>query len=303
MRPVPLLVALSAVIAITTALVLAGANSEAKSAVPHSTVTPVAAAAKSTSTTPKPTPTAQAPMPPPSAVAQQVQQAVQAVVPGASVGLLVVDTSTATTVTSLNANQQFYSASVVKLLIALDAINSANGSPDQNTQDELQQMLSNSDDSIADQLWENDGGDDIVTRMVSLLGLTNTAAPGDDTQWGETEMSAQDVITTYHYITTTLAEPGRDLILNALSNASQTAADGFDQYFGIPDGLPNVPWAIKQGWMALDSAIVLNTTGLVGPNQRYEVALLTSLPADTSWATGSKALTAGAAALASVVSG
>jgi hypothetical protein len=78
-----------------------------------------------------------------------------------------------------------------------------------------------------------------------------------------------------------------------------TADDGFPQYFGIPDGLPTTAtWSIKQGWMILNSAVVLNTTGVVGTDNRYVVVLLTSQSAYTSYATGRNAVTAGITALA-----
>ncbi|MFG1647222.1 hypothetical protein ACGFMK_43670 [Amycolatopsis sp. NPDC049252] len=52
--------------------------------------------------------------------------------------------------------------------------------------------------------------------------------------------------------------------------------DGWDQYFGIPDGLPGTSRQIKQGWMILRDALVLNTTGVV--DNRYVVVLLTQQP-------------------------
>lgn len=42
----------------------------------------------------------------------------------------------------------------------------------------------------------------------------------------------------YRYTMDTLPDADRALLYNAMYHASETAADGFDQYFGIPDGLP-----------------------------------------------------------------
>lgn len=234
-----------------------------------------------------------------SAVAQQVQTAVQNVEPGSQVGVDVVDNTTGQTIASLNANQQFYTASVVKLLIALDAFHTANWQPDANTTQQVTQMLSYSDDDVADDLWDYNGGNNIVARMITLIGLHQTTLSADDTEWGETLMSPADVVSVYHYLTTQVPEPARDTILNALKNAAQTATDGTDQYFGIPDGLPGDTWAIKQGWMSLDSSTTMNTTGLVGPNMRYTVVVMSSQPAGIDWSTGGNALTAGIGALRS----
>jgi hypothetical protein len=230
--------------------------------------------------------------------ADQVAQAVRLVAPGASVGLEVYDRDEPGPVLESDPDRQFPSASVVKLLIALDALNRSGASPPQDLRDRIQQMLSNSDDNIASALWEANGGPAIVTRTAGLLGLTGTQPPEDPGQWGNTAITASDMVTTYRYISDKLPDPGRSLILDALTNAHQQAADGSDQYFGIPDGLPGVPRAIKQGWMNDSDATILHTTGLVGDHSRYVVVLLTSTPTDSS---PTQAITAGAAALAPVV--
>ncbi|MFI1918491.1 hypothetical protein [Nocardia sp. NPDC020380] len=238
-------------------------------------------------------------------LAQAMQAAVQAASPGTQVGIDVTDTATGTQLVGLNTGQQFYTASVVKLLIALDALNSQGWQPDSATSAEISQMLSASDDNIADSLWDANGGDAIVSRMVSLIGLTNTQPPLDPDEWGETLTTPQDVVTIYHYITTVVPEPSRDLIMNALGGADQIAADGTNQFFGIPDAMTGDTWAIKQGWMTLDTSTTLDTTGLVGsgPGQplRYAVAVLTTQPSDVSWTAGGAALTAAVAPLQSVL--
>ncbi|WP_218025284.1 hypothetical protein [Nocardia jejuensis] len=240
------------------------------------------------------------------ALGRRIEAAIEALSPGTTVGIDVVDTRTGSTLAGLDTDQQFYTASVVKLLIAIDDLESQGTQPDSDATNRISEMLSASDDDIADQLWDADGGDAIVTRMADLIGLTDTAPPLDPAQWGETLMSPRDVVKVFGYITTTLPEPDRDLVMNALSGATRISADGTDQYFGIPDGLGGDAWAIKQGWMALDSSTTLDTTGLVGadPNMplRYAVVILTTQPADTSWDTGVSALTAGVALLHTVIS-
>lgn len=47
-------------------------------------------------------------------------------------------------------------------------------------------MLSASDDNIADEPWDENGGDSIVSRMIDAIGLTATRPPADPEQWGET---------------------------------------------------------------------------------------------------------------------
>jgi hypothetical protein len=232
--------------------------------------------------------------------ADQVAQAVRSVAPGAAIGLEVYDRDEPGPVLESDPDRQFPSASVVKLLIALDALNRSGAAPPQDLRDQVQQMLSNSDDNIASALWEANGGPAIVTRTASLLGLTGTQPPDDPAQWGNTAITAGDIVTAYRYIADKLPDPERSLILDALTNAHQQAADGTNQYFGISDGLPGVHRAIKQGWMNDSDATILHTTGLVGDHSRYVVVLLTSTPTDSS-SSPTQAITTGAAALAPVV--
>ena len=135
--------------------------------------------------------------------------------------------------------------------------------------------------------------------MVDLIGLKHTLLPTITGQWGMAKMSASDVVATYQFIAHDMPAASSTLIMNALYHAKKTADDGFPQYFGIPDGLPTTAtWSIKQGWMILKSPVVLNTTGVVGSDNRYVVVLLTSQSAYTSYAKGRNAVTAGITALA-----
>ncbi|MFI6040344.1 hypothetical protein ACIA8C_01850 [Nocardia sp. NPDC051321] len=225
-----------------------------------------------------------------------MQTAIQAVSPGTEVGIDVIDISSGTTLVGLNLDQPFYTASVVKLLIALDAMNQQGWQPDSDIAARLRTMLSASDDNIADALWDENGGDSIVARMIDAIGLTATLPPADPEQWGETVTTARDVAAVYRFLTTAVPAPSRDLVIGALHEASKISADGTDQYFGIPDGLTGLGWAVKQGWMSMDTSTTLDTTGLVGPSATqlpYAVVVLTAQPAGTDWTTGGSALTAG----------
>ncbi|MEC3916287.1 hypothetical protein [Nocardia sp. CDC160] len=233
----------------------------------------------------------------PAELAQQMRSAIQAASPGTRVGIDVIDNTTDATLADLDSDQQFYTASVVKLLIAVDELRGRDWQSDSDTAADIHRMLSASDDDIADRLWCENGGTAIVNRMVDLIGLTGTQPPTDPAEWGETRTTPKDVVAIYRYLTTVLPEPARELIVNGLRDSSRIAADGTDQYFGIPDGFPDAPRAIKQGWMALDTSTTMNTTGLVGtsPGQplRYTVVVLTSQPADVGWTAGGAALTRG----------
>lgn len=222
-----------------------------------------------------------------------VTAAVQAVEAAATVGALVIDRATGTELLAINPDRQFRSASLVKLLIAIDVLA---GPASQTWRDRTEVMLRLSDDDIASALWSVGEGPAIVKRTSKLIGLTGIAPPPVPGQWGDVLLTPRDVGQIYQYVMTELPEADRALIVDALTRAPRRASDGFDQYFGIPDGLAG-PWAIKQGWSNSATDIVLHTSGLVGADWRFVVVVLTEHPRSVNWRVAARSVTAGAKAL------
>jgi len=236
------------------------------------------------------------------ALAENALRALRGTVSGAALGMEVYDRQTGTVLTSLNADEQFASMSVVKLLIAIDILARNDFAlPSQSTQDRITRMLSTSDDSIASSFWVSEGGTSIITRDVALMGLTGTRPPTSAGQWGSTKITAHDMVTVYDYVLDKLPDDAEKLLYDAMYHATSAGADGTYQYFGIPDGLPGATWAIKQGWGSSGSHAYYNTTGVVGADSRYVVVLLSDGPL-SAYRTLPKALTAATAALSSLVS-
>ena len=221
-----------------------------------------------------------------------LEQAARGVEPNTTLGAVVYDRVTSRELLSVNADRQFRSASLVKLMIAIDALNRGASTTERK---QIARMLSMSDDNIASSLWVK-GGPGIITRVVALIGLQDTEAPEQAGKWGEVKLTARDLVLVYQYIMNSLPPEDHALIVDALASAPQHAADGFDQYFGIPDGL-NTQWAIKQGWGNNSTAMVLHSTGLVGTDNRYIVILLTEHPLGSGWRTSASSVTAAAKAL------
>lgn len=222
-----------------------------------------------------------------------VTAAVQEVERAATVGALVVDRASGAELLAINSDRQFRSASLVKLLIAIDVLGGPN-SP--KWRDRTEVMLRLSDDDIASALWSIGQGPAIVERTSQRIGLTGTAPPRIPGQWGDVLVTPRDVGEIYEYVMTELPDADRALIVDALTRTPRQASDGFDQYFGIPDGLAG-PWAIKQGWSNSATDIVLHTSGLVGADWRYVVVVLTEHPRSVNWRTAARSVTAGAKAL------
>ncbi|WP_218023340.1 hypothetical protein [Nocardia altamirensis] len=178
-----------------------------------------------------------------------------AVPAGAEASFVVFDRTTGDSRVQLNAHKQYRSASVVKLLIALDYLDSHD--PRSIPADDaarLQAMLRSSDDDAASYLWVQSGWEKIVERMVAKLELTDTAPPADRGMWGYTAISAADVVTIYRHILETASPAVRQFMMSNLHASTKCAQDGFDQSsFGIPRALVR-PWSVKQGWSGFGAA-------------------------------------------------
>ncbi|MFF7178178.1 hypothetical protein [Streptomyces sp. NPDC008121] len=165
-------------------------------------------------------------------------------------GVAVFDRTTGTFSERHNENGQFRSASVVKLLIALDFLRTRDprdlSGPDRTR---LDAMLRSSDDGAAGSYWSLGGRTAIIQRTVTQLGLTATTNPpsGMEDYWGYVATSAADTVRIYRYILETAPAPVRDYMMGNLRQSTRCGTDGFDQHFGIAGSFVR-PWAVKQGW-------------------------------------------------------
>ncbi|MEV6397473.1 hypothetical protein AB0M39_22330 [Streptomyces sp. NPDC051907] len=221
--------------------------------------------------------------------------------PGVTAGVAVFDRQTGAFTEQVNASTQFRSASVVKLLLALDFL--WNRGPDYSIpaadRTRLNAMLRSSEDDAASYYWGAGGGSAVITRMASRLGLTDTAGPpaGYPGYWGYTALSARDTVKIYRYLLDTAPAPVRDFIMGNLRQSTRCASDKFDQHFGIA-GAFDRPWAVKQGWSGFGA------TGTCGPEGAAQAGAsktsASKTPASNASPDASPAQEAAAAAAADV---
>jgi hypothetical protein len=215
--------------------------------------------------------------------AAAVKAAVQAVdaldraSPNTKFGVAVLDRTTGQLAVGAGGATAFYSASVVKLYTVVAILHRVEtGSVTLTAADRtnIQRALMASDDQAMDALWEKFGGAQTVAQTISLVGLKDSEPPDDTSEWGETLISARDVVAVYDYVLRSMAPSSRDMIMGALEQAQDTGADGFDQAFGLiaPPRKPDV--AAKQGWMWIGSDFWLHSTGVLGADDRYVIAVL-----------------------------
>jgi hypothetical protein len=241
---------------------------------------------------------------------------------GTTAAWVVFDRQAGKFVAARNAHRKYRSASVVKILIAIDYLERRKSVPAADAR-LLKVMLRASDDGAATAFWNREGKGQIIVRMARKLRLADTAPPPASKPgfWGYSSLSAYDIVRTYRYLLDTADARVRDTILGHLRQAAPCGTDGFDQTFGIPDAVPR-PWAVKQGWSgfgttppircdaksasmpiswiaqrATGSGVpdygrpVLYTTGLVGKGERYVMAVLTAHPAGGTWSASVKRIT------------
>ncbi|MFC6155761.1 serine hydrolase [Kribbella jiaozuonensis] len=220
------------------------------------------------------------------------------------IGIAVFDRHTGQFVQQSNADQQFRSASVVKLLIVLDFLWGRGPQYDVPPADQarLEVMLRSSDDDAASHYWDELGGAAIVERMVERLGLTHTAGPPATHPgfWGYVAITAADTVRIYRYILDRAPEPVREYVMDLLHRPTRYGTDGFDQFFGIPSVF-DPDFSIKQGWSGFQGSSgyrsdrkkpqseldlvseALHTTGTVGVDDRTIVAVFTLHPSGTPY--------------------
>ncbi|QFU85543.1 hypothetical protein YIM_01565 [Amycolatopsis sp. YIM 10] len=173
--------------------------------------------------------------------------------PGMTAAYLTIDRASGKKVAQ-DEHVRFRSASVVKVLIALDYLETLGaGNPIPPADAALMQpMLRSSANDPASELWVRGGSGAVVDRMVAKLGLTDTAPPADPGMWGFTSTSAADIARTYEYILDSADAGHREFIMGHL-RASTKCSDVWDQSWGIPSAVTD-PWAVKQGWSAWGEA-------------------------------------------------
>jgi hypothetical protein len=207
---------------------------------------------------------------------------------GADIETVVLDRGTGQTFSN-GVNKPFPIASVAKLFIADDLLLQESEGKVQLTaadRKSLDLMLRSSDDGAAQIFWDRSGQNAIIARVATRYALTGTTAPHNG-HWDVTQSTASDLVRYYAMLldgTGGLPPEQADIIISNLAQYTPTGTDGYPQRFGIPDGLFAEPVAVKQGWFCCwnDANQVHVSTGAIGPERRYVMAISSLDPADAA---------------------
>jgi len=267
---------------------------------------------KLTTTTPSPTPTTTEPPFTPTTPQNQVliNQAVGAVdalqFKGVTFGVAIEDRVSGQVTGGANSATPFYAASVVKLFTVTYLLHQQEVGAltlGQGMMDLIPRALELSDDNAEDAFWSTYGGVSLIPKFVALFGLQNTIPPPDPAQWGETKFSADDVLRVYDFAINKLDPDDVAIVMGDLGQAADTGADGFDQAFGLlaPPRMDNVK--AKQGWMEIiGDSMTLNSTGVLGSDNDFLIAIMSKQPVDIGWAEGESRMNAAAEIVEKVLS-
>lgn len=170
---------------------------------------------------------------------------------------------------------QYASESVMKVFIATRLL--VQGQMSGWNETTAWKMITQSDDASANALYYRTGGDSVVTWAAQHYNIPFLGAPPPRSGWwGGTRITAHGMAVFYNAV----AHDPRvwPWLSNAMRNTTVHGSDGTFQHFGLPSA--TVTWAVKQGWGA-DSASGLptfNSTGYVGPGDRFATVILTEGP-------------------------
>ncbi|MGY1606653.1 MULTISPECIES: serine hydrolase [unclassified Geodermatophilus] len=308
LRAHPVAAALPLVLAVVLAVGSAGvrdgmAGDPVSVAAAEPTVPQVARAESAVGTAPGPAPPPAVTAPPVDAAGVLAAVGAAAAEAGGSIDLVVVAADGTPLVSSPAAGDAVYTASLVKLFLVGRLLElEATGAVALTDRDRelMERAIVRSDDPATSVLWDRWEGAALVTQTAAEAGLTATAPPVTAGQWGEATTSAADVATLLSRLSGWLGSGPAATLLGWMRATAPTAADGFDQAFGLLAGGPAGTVAAKQGWMCcVDGGRQLHSAGVLPGGQA--VVLLGDFPAATSWAEARSALDTAAAAVRAAV--
>ncbi len=207
-------------------------------------------------------------------------------------GVAVLDRQTGSYVDNgAGAHTAMGSASVIKVLMAEEILHRAAVGQVQLAATDymrMETMLVDSDDLAASSLYNQFGGVALIMAALTRHQLTESAAPIDPQYWGNTKITAYDVVTFYDSVLDgSLPAPSRDYLFGLLRRLAPIASDGFGQLFGLAGGDPTLNAAVKQGWMCcLDGVRSVHSTAVLGEQSRYVIVILTQYPPSLPWEHG-----------------
>jgi beta-lactamase class A len=151
-------------------------------------------------------------------------------------------------------------------------------------------MLKNSSNDAANTLWKRYDGPKMLDRFRSGYGMTTlSVVPGEDVYWRNLRCTAEDLDHLMSYVLGgQLHADDRAYLVDTLRDVAG------NQRWGVWAAGPGLKPGNKDGWAMKPDAggdhWVAHTVGFVGPNERYAVTVMYSLPPGAELDTGVQAV-------------
>jgi hypothetical protein len=214
-----------------------------------------------------------------------VAAAENAAAPGISLGVAVLDVHTGELAVGRGGEREFMSASLSKLMVAVDVLDRHRAEGRQPGPADLEligRALSASDDDAMNVLWGKHDGAGAIGRVAGRLGLTARLPPDATETWGDTMVTAADMVAIHRHVLQDMAPRDRAVIAGALAATSAVAADGFGQHYGLLHEGASPQRYAKQAWVPYGPAGYLMHSAGVAYDGRtghaYAIALLSIQP-------------------------
>jgi hypothetical protein len=199
--------------------------------------------------------------------------------PGA-VGYVLRDRGTGAVYRNAGAGASIWSASTIKLAIAVDLlVRNRSGTIKLTPQDQklMQAMIHASDNDATDSLWSKFGGSDhqSFNRNFPTYGMTDLMPQRGFSDvfpyWGFQKTTANDLDRLMNYTLARMTPLESAAMVNEMQHVDP------DQQWGVwGAGAPMAP-GNKNGWSQEQGGWVINSVGFAGPGQRYTLAVMNSL--------------------------
>ncbi len=192
-----------------------------------------------------------------------------------------------------DAGTEFPAASTIKLAMVVDLLlrnQSGQIELSEDDWDQIDQMLHDSSDTAADQIWSEYFDGSFLDRIAGY-GMPDAAFTQDPPYWGYMYCTAADLDGIIGYVLDKLPASMRDFIVTRLRHVAP------DQQFGVWGAGPNADPGNKDGWEDDNGVWVVDTVGFAGPGARYTLSMMDDLEGNGSFSDGADTLTQVAALL------
>lgn len=197
-----------------------------------------------------------------------------------TVGYVVRDRATGLAYRNAAAGTPIWTASTIKLAIAVDLLSRERAGQLRLSQDDRQlmsTMLRASDNDATDTLWDRYGGPDYTAfnRDFPAYGMTGVRPqPGFGDvfpYWGFQKSTTDDLDRLMNFTLTRMVPADTAAIVAELQRVEG------NQQWGVWGAGPAMAPGNKNGWSQEQGGWVVNSVGFAGPRQRYTLAIMNAL--------------------------